>query len=138
MSELWSRQPGDNRPLVRLPWTAEGERRGRKAEGADAAALSKGHAYLQGIQPGSDMHGRPEQLMRADTAKAQKKKSSGEAVVMIKKKASQWKDFWITGIFSAALLFCGVAPEVVGAVDLLAACFQSICQPTIKRTVRTS
>jgi len=87
--------------------------------------------YVSFIHIPSGFHGDPSRLFRKPNASKRKREEENESNAA-KIKASEWKDFAVSGIMCAAMYFGGVDPDVVRAYDGLFYAIKQLCSPVVK------
>ena len=86
--------------------------------------------YVSFIHIPSGFHGDPSRLFRKPNASKRKREEENESNAA-KIKASEWKDFAVSGIMCAAMYFGGVDPDVVKAYDGLFYALKQLCSPVV-------
>ena len=87
--------------------------------------------YVSFIRTPSGFHGDPSRLFRRpNTSKKREEENESNAA---KIKASEWKDFALSGILCASMYFGGVDPAVVKAYDGLFYSLKKLCAPVVNK-----
>ena len=86
--------------------------------------------YVSFIRTPSGFHGDPSRLFRKPNATKRKREEENDSNAA-KIKASEWKDFALSGIMCAGMYFGGVDPDVVKAYDGLFYALKKLCSPVV-------
>jgi hypothetical protein len=86
--------------------------------------------YVSFIRTPSGFHGDPSRLFRKPSASKKKREEENESNAA-KIKASEWKDFALSGIMCAGMYFGGVDPAVVKAYDGIFYALKQLCSPVV-------
>ena len=92
--------------------------------------VTQARNYVSFIRTPSGFHGDPSRLFRKPSASKKKREEENESSAA-KIKASEWKDFAVSGIMCAAMYFGGVDPDVVKAYDGLFYALKQLCSPVV-------